>query len=298
MVEQSTPGNAKLDKIRALMQEKGLTVFVCFHMDQHNSEYIAECDERIAFASGFTGSNGCCVVTLDDARMWTDGRYYLQAQKQLEAGWTMMKMERGEKMWFEWVTETIKDGKVGIDYTQYPSASVEARLKLFTGKGLALEHHANLVDTVWGADRPARPKNPVSILDMKYAGEEPLDKYNRLAERLDGMPLLVTTLDDIAWLLNCRGTDISYNPVFFSYVLFYPDTKTVSLYIDAEKVEPIKDYLAGINVTILPYEQIDADLTAMAAKEGSKVAIHANTCNAHLTNLVKDIKVVLDDNPI
>ena len=97
MVEQSTPKNAKLDKIRALMQERGLAVFVCFHMDQHNSEYIAGCDERIAFISGFTGTNGTCVVTLDDARMWTDGRYFLSAPKQLEAGWTMMKIGLGEK---------------------------------------------------------------------------------------------------------------------------------------------------------------------------------------------------------
>ena len=111
-----------------------------------------------------------------------------------------------------------------------------------------------MVDTVWGDAQPARPKNAVKILDMKYAGEESLDKYNRLAEKLDGKPLLVTTLDDIAWLLNCRGTDISYNPVFFSYVIFYPETKTVNLYIDAEKVESIKNYLDSIKVTVLPYE--------------------------------------------
>jgi len=91
-------------------------------------------------------------------------------------------------------------------------------------------------------------------LEMKYAGEETVDKYTRLAEKLDGNPLLVTTLDDIAWLLNLRGTDIDYNPVFFSYVLFFPETKTVNLYIDGEKVEAIKSYLEGINVTILPYE--------------------------------------------
>ena len=250
------------------MEEKGLAVFTCFHSDQHNSEYIADCDERVAFISGFTGSNGLCVVTKDDARMWTDGRYYLQAEKQLEAGWTMMKMERGVQTWFDWVIDNIKDGKVGIDYTQYPSASAEARSKLFKEKGLELVNTENLVDAVWGADRPARPKKQVQILEMKYAGEEAVDKYNRLAEKLDGNPLLVTTLDDIAWLLNLRGTDINFNPVFFSYVLFYPDTKTVSLYIDAEKVEAIKAHLEANKVTVLPYNQIDADLTALAQKEG------------------------------
>lgn len=133
---------------------------------------------------------------------------------------------------------------------------------------------------------------------MKYAGEESVDKYTRLAGKLDGKPLLVTTLDDIAWLLNLRGTDIDYNPVFFSYVLFFPETKSVNFYIDTEKVEAIKAYLEGINVTILPYAQIDADLTDLAKKEGQKLAIHANTCNAHLTSLVQDIKVVLENNPI
>ena len=118
---------------------------------------------------------------------------------------------------------------------------------------MELVNTENLVDAVWGADRPARPKKQVQILEMKYAGEEAVDKYNRLAEKLDGNPLLVTTLDDIAWLLNLRGTDIDFNPVFFSYVLFYPDTKTVSLYIDAEKVEAIKAYLEANKVTVLPY---------------------------------------------
>ena len=159
-------------------------------------------------------------------------------------------------------------------------------MKTFKEKGLELVNVENLVDTVWGADRPARPRNQVKILDMKYAGEESLDKYTRLAGKLDDKPLLVTTLDDIAWLLNLRGTDIDYNPVFFSYVLFFPETKSVNFYIDAEKVEAIPSYLEGINVTILPYDQIDADLSELAKKEGQKLAIHANTCNAHLTSLV------------
>jgi len=294
MVEQT---NAKLDKLRALMKEQDLAAFICFHMDQHNSEYIAGCDERIAYISGFSGSNGCCVVTADHAKMWTDSRYYLAAAKQLEAGWEMEKME-STNMWFDWVVETIKEGKVGIDFTQYPSASVAARKTLFEGKGLKLENVANLVDTVWGDDRPARPKNNVMILDIKYTGEETLSKYDRVAEKCDGKPLLVTTLDDIAWLLNLRGTDISYNPVFFSYLLFDPIEKSCNLYIDAEKVESVKEYLASIKVTVKSYDAIDEDLKAIAAKEGGKVNVHASTCNGHLTNLVGDASIVCKDNPI
>jgi Xaa-Pro aminopeptidase len=89
--------NAKLTKMRELMTANGLDAYVVFHADAHDSEYIAPCDERIAFISGFTGSNGACVITKDDARMWTDGRYYLAAEKQLESGWTMMKMEASVK---------------------------------------------------------------------------------------------------------------------------------------------------------------------------------------------------------
>ena len=94
--------NPKLTKMRALMEEQGIQAFVCFHMDQHNSEYIAPCDERIGYISGFTGSNGVCVITMTEARMWTDGRYYIQAERQLEEGWQMMKWEKDVPSWFEW----------------------------------------------------------------------------------------------------------------------------------------------------------------------------------------------------
>ena len=94
--------NPKLDRMRKLMAENDLVAFVCFHEDQHDSEYIAPCDERIGFISGFTGSNAICVVTHTEARCWTDGRYYLQAEQQLEQGWTMMKWDRQTPNWFTW----------------------------------------------------------------------------------------------------------------------------------------------------------------------------------------------------
>lgn len=152
---------------------------------------------------------------------------------------------------------------------------------------------------MWGADRPCRPNTPVIQLDVKYTGEEALDKYKRVAEKLDGTvdKLLVTTLDDICWLLNCRGTDIDYNPVFFSYVLFTPATLTVKLYIDPEKVEGIKNYLDNIKVTVQPYERIDADLKEVIEDENVKIGI-TEECNGHLGQIVKDNKVVLGENPI
>ena len=111
MLEQAptdVPKRSKLDRMRELMEENKIDAFVCFHADQHNSEYIAACDERVAYISGFTGSNGTCVVTRDEACMWTDGRYYIQAERQLEAGWKMMKAgEPGGVEWPDYIKNTL-----------------------------------------------------------------------------------------------------------------------------------------------------------------------------------------------
>ena len=124
---------------------------------------------------------------------------------------------------------------------------------------------------------------------MKYAGEETVDKYTRLAEKLDGNPLLVTTLDDIAWLLNLRGTDIDYNPVFFSYALFWPkrgpEESRLELFIDASKVSEIGDYLSGQKIQVRPYESISEELTRLSCQE-IKVGVHVDSCNAELHRLL------------
>ena len=221
MVEENK-SNAKLDAIRGHMKTHDLDAFVCFHMDQHNSEYIAECDERIAFISGFKGSNGVCVITHNDARMWTDGRYYIAAVQQLQNGWKMEKMEANVKQWAEWTAEQFPDGAtVGLDFTQYPAGSLEAKRKTLEDAKIQVKSVPNLVDLTWGADRPAMPANNVMHLPLEFTGEETLSKYERIAEKVGGKldSLLVTTLDDIAWTLNFRGTDIDYNPVFFSYLM-------------------------------------------------------------------------------
>ena len=108
--------NPKLDRLRALMEENGLHAFVCFHEDQHCSEYIAPSHERVAYISGFTGSNGVCVVTMNDARMWTDGRYYIAAERQLEQGWQMMRWD--STPWFEHIKNTLSANQaVGLDFS-------------------------------------------------------------------------------------------------------------------------------------------------------------------------------------
>ena len=164
--------------------------------------------------------------------------------------------------------------------------SCELRTTFFNDKKIEVVSTPNLVDLVWGAERPLRPQNPVFHLETKYTGEESISKYERVAANLgDADFLLVSALDDIAWLLNLRGCDIEYNPVFFSYLLFSPKTKSVKLYIDDVKVKAVLDYLTKINVTIAPYHQINKDLTAHAA-QGVKIALDKNAVNAELYKLV------------
>ena len=148
----------------------------------------------------------------------------------------------------------------------------------FEKKGLNLEHH-ELVDILWGAERPLKPSNSVVPCNLNNSGENTLSKYNRLAEELNGDPLLITTLEDIAWLLNCCGSDMKYIPAFYSYALFYPDTKTLTLYINPVQVIEI-GYFASINVTVVPIGEIDSDLAAMAKNREQKLSIDARTCNA------------------
>jgi len=195
-----------------------------FHGDAHNSEYIAPCDERIAFISGFTGSNGVCVITQDDARMWTDGRYYLAAEKQLEAGWKMEKMEAGVKNWLDWTIDSLgKGASVGYDFSTTTYTANETRSEKFKKNEITIKS-VNLVDRVWGNDRPERPTNEVKYLDLKYSGQSTKDKIAAIRKEMGDLKLmLVTALDEVAWILNMRGSDIEYNPVFFSYLIIYSE---------------------------------------------------------------------------
>lgn len=230
-----------------MLKANGLNAFLLLHGDAHGSEYVAPCDERIGFLSGFTGSNGICLVTQDEnpddevALMWTDGRYYLAADKQLYEGWKLMKMEPGVPHYSVWLKENMKKGsRVQVCETQIPYKIFETRSKMLKEAEIEFVAGKNLVDEIW-ENRPPLPQEPVFILDEKYTGESVLDKYERIGKKLDGADMMmVTTLDDIAWLMNLRGNDIEYNPLFFSYLIFHnkkdDQPYKVDLFISKSKV--------------------------------------------------------------
>lgn len=197
--------------------------------DAHNSEYIAPCDARREYLTGFTGSSGTAVVTLQEAALWTDGRYFLQADQQLDKQhWKLMKQfTPGTPTIGEWLNKVLQSGsRVAVDpYTFTYEAFTKLESELAANGNVLVGSQTNLVDQVW-SDRPAPPSQPVVPLDISFTGKSWKDKCNDIRlEMLEkgAATLVLSALDDIAWLYNLRGSDIHFNPVFFSYAVLTLD---------------------------------------------------------------------------
>ncbi|KAJ2547340.1 hypothetical protein EV175_005258 [Coemansia sp. RSA 1933] len=297
----------RLAKLRKLMANPkyNVTAYVVPSEDAHQSEYVAACDMRRAFISGFDGSAGCAVITMDKAAMFTDGRYFLQASEQMDDNWTLMKRGfPGVPSWQEYLEKHLPSGtRVGIDPTLL-SASEGKHIKKAmnaNGGGDLVGIEQNLVDIVWGASRPARPSDQAFVLDMQFTGESHMDKIRRVRAELDKSAgisgLVVSALDEIAWLFNLRGSDISYNPVFFAYALV--TSTDVTLYIDAAKVsDAVRAHLRGINIR--PYEAIFGDLSALSvslAQEKQRLLVGSSVSWA-LAKALGSANVLVDKAPI
>lgn len=233
--------------------------------DSHSSEYIAPCDARREFITGFTGSAGCAVVTQDKAALATDGRYFNQAQKQLDKSWLLLKQGLQDvPTWQEWAAEQAQDGKVvGVDPTviSAPEARKLCEKIKKAGGGDLLAIEENLIDIIWGNDRPARPSQPVNLLGKEFAGKEiklKLDDLRKELEKKKSSGFVISMLDEVAWLFNLRGNDIPYNPVFFSYATVTPTSAT--LYVNSSKLTTdVQNHLAENRISVRPYEKIFED---------------------------------------
>jgi len=264
----------RLLELRELMKKHKVDIYIIPSEDSHSSEYIAPCDARRAFISGFSGSAGCAVITHEKAALATDGRYFNQAAKQLDSNWLLLKQGLQDvPTWQEWSAEQSEGGKVvGVDPTiiTAPDArKLSEKIKKRGGQDLvAIEE--NLVDLVWGSNRPPRPREPVKILSSQFAGKDVKTKLEELRKDLEkkkSSGFIVSMLDEIAWLFNLRGNDIPYNPVFFSYAAVTPTTAT--LYVDSAKLNSeCHTYLTDNNVSIRPYEKIFDDSVTLAQSLG------------------------------
>lgn len=250
-----------LEALRDLMRSKHIDAVIIPGTDPHQSEYPSEHWKFRDYVSGFTGSNGTAVVTLDDAGLWTDSRYFLQAADQLEGSGFKLHKENipGEPTVLEWLGEVLdEDAVVGVDGRLF--SLIEAnRIEMFCAQnGFMFAPDFRAAEAIW-TDRPARPKNPAFVHDEALAGEDVDSKISRVVDALDATDadgLLITALDEIAWLLNLRGSDVDYTPVVIAFAYVSEDERV--LFIDSEKVtSEVKAHLKKYGVKIKDYDDIE-----------------------------------------
>ncbi|MBQ8711791.1 MAG: aminopeptidase P family protein [Prevotella sp.] len=257
--------NERLEDLREVMRRERLGAFIFPSTDPHQSEYVADHWKGREWISGFNGSAGTAVVTLDSAALWTDSRYFLAAEEQLkDTEFQLMKLKiEGTPTIAEWLNSqfsifNFQSTEVGIDGWCCSANSVEELVAdLRREGGLTLRTNLDPLKAIW-RDRPAIPDNPVEVFPMAYAGETTGSKIARIRKALrehhaDGM--LMSALDDIAWTLNLRGTDVHCNPVFVSNLLI--SSEHVTLYINKEKLTPeVRAYLKAEGVGVDDYENV------------------------------------------
>ncbi|CAO0802804.1 unnamed protein product [Mucor circinelloides] len=255
----------RLKALRALFQseKQQIDAFLIPSEDAHQSEYGADCDQRRQWISGFNGSAGFAVVSNHEAALFTDGRYFLQASEQLDENWTLMKQGLpGVPTWQEYLVSRLPSGsRIGLDASLTTVADAhDLKERLETVHSVLVPVERNLVDIAWGNQRPSAPHDKVFVHPVEFAGESHHDKLSKLVQHLkekDQFGVIVSALDEIAWLFNLRGSDVDCNPVFYAYAVITQTQAT--LYINPEKLTaPVREHLKGIELK--PYDAIFDDL--------------------------------------
>ncbi len=248
----------KIVKLREKMRENGIDMYIVPTSDPHNSENVPDCYKTREFISGFTGSAGTVIITKEEAGLWTDGRYFIQAAKQLEAsGIKLFKMgETGVPTMKEFLYEEFtKDYKIGFNGESFPLWLLDYIAKDIPEENIKYDLH--LIEDIWEG-RPEKPSNKAFLLDEKYTGMSALEKLNKIRKSLDekgATSYLITSLDDIAYVLNIRGSDVLNTPVILSYL--YINKEGAILFVDENKIpEDVKSYLKKSHVEIGDYESI------------------------------------------
>ncbi len=286
----------KIKELRTRMEEKGIDAYIIPTDDYHLSEYVGEYFKEREFMSGFTGSAGTLVVTKERAALWTDGRYFLQAAQQLaKSGIDLMKMgQPGVATVEEFLASELEPhSRIGFDGRTVTAAYVEALLKKTAKKQMTVWAQEDLVDAIW-QDRPVISKEPVWELKTEYAGvsrEEKLKDLRAQMQEEGADALLLTALDEIAWVLNLRGNDVRNTPVFLSYMLVTGEKAELCVHGEILSDE-IKGKLRAAGVEIREYEAIDALLGALPA--GSRIWADRRNVNYHLIGCIPDAVTVLD----
>ena len=262
----------RLDALRKLMKERGMDAYMIPTADFHESEYVGEHFKCREYMTGFTGSAGTALITMDEACLWVDGRYYVQAAAQLkDSTVTMMKMgQEGVPSLGAYLEDKMPEGGcLGFDGRVVNAAEGLALEEMLRERGARISYGEDLAGMIW-QERPELSAEPAWVLDERYAGKSALDKIADVREAMEKAHASVhvlTSLDDIAWLLNIRGNDILYNPVVLSYALVTMDQLYLFVnssvlegkaypYLEDEKGISVREYLERTGVTVMPYDGV------------------------------------------
>lgn len=304
--------NNRLKELRKNMQSSNIDAIIIPTADYHMSEMVGEFFKTREYITGFTGSAGTAVITADDAGLWTDGRYYIQAEMQLAgSGIKLYKLGDGLPGGvrprnpggvrplgpLEWLTMHLQPGmRVGFDGRTMPASMGLNYETVLAEYGIETYGSCNIIDDMW-KNRPAISKNPAFYLEEKYSGEKASFKLSRVRQIMDNVGAdvhIITSLDDIAWLLNIRGGDIECSPLLLAYAIVY--NNHVDLFTDKRKLDSyIKDKLKENNVHIYPYEDI---YRACSSLRDCSILLDSHVVNYRLyCGIDESCTVIDDDNP-
>lgn len=283
---------SNLDKIRKLMEEENVDVYLIPTLDPHASEYLPDHYAERKFISGFTGSAGTVLITKDNALLWTDGRYFIQAENQLYPGFKLMKMGHPDYPTLsEWLSKNIKSGTIGFNYLYYTEALFENLKENLSGEIKFKD--ADLIGALW-KDRPSLPQDKIFIHELKYTGktaEEKLKEVRSAMKKEGADTFVLAKLDDIAWLYNLRGKDIEANPVFMSYAIV--DLEGAKLFVDREKIKNVLDYTKEFS-QVYPYEEVFNYAKTLKDKN---ILLNKESINKKLYDSLQGNKIINKANP-
>ena len=286
----------RISALREVMRRESIDAFIFPSTDPHNGEYVPDHWKCREWISGFNGSAGTAVVTLNEAALWTDSRYFIAAAEQLEGtGFVLMKDGLDDTPSIsKWLGRKLSfngGNCVGVDGMVMSANDTDNLIsELRKEGGITVRTNFDALAEIW-KDRPEIPLNPIEIQPLEYAGESAESKLERIRQAIrarHACGILVSTLDDIAWTLNLRGTDVHCNPVFVSYLLLNEDTTT--LFVNNRKLtKEVSDYLASINVKVEPYENVRKALKEYKAY--NIIMDKATTCHT----LYNDMRAKVED---
>ncbi len=280
--------NQTLSTLRKSLTENKLDAIIIPSSDPHNSEYIPEHYKSRAWISGFTGSAGTAVITQKHAGLWADSRYFIQAESELSTPFELHRLITREPEYALWLAANLQDGdRIGIDANTFPVGVVNYIEDKLKDTGISLINIGDLISKVW-LDRPTMPNGDIVDHEVIYCGESRSDKIDRIKENLRAIKadaVLISTLDDIAWTLNLRGNEISYNPVFYAY-LWVGMNKTIA-FVDSSKMdELVQMKLDAVNIELLPYHELESFIKNTDSEH--TLAIDKANLNMNVFELVKN----------